>query len=290
MDWDLNPKTAHTTDFAEELLRRAKTLSDKTKKNVWQSYIKYKRYYDKKAKASPLKGKDYCFKLQPNADQQGSKIPFLDFRWIGPHLIQKILPNNYFNVRKLTTNKTQILNRIRLRKYNPGKPLEDNYQKAQWQIDDNKFFSQDDLYTLAWEAEFRGHLVDIPIIYTDPNAIVFDESHSQGRSNNIIPRSYFRDSSDGQKQATCPIADPFVVHSSNLESHVQNQDVEMATDIGYNEVSEQLSASSTETETAYEPIQQPPSRQSDDPSTIEINDPANEKFPQNESSRSRGGK
>ena len=49
-----------------------------------QSYIKYKRYYDKKAKASPLKEKDYYFILQPKADHQGSKIPFRDFRWIGP--------------------------------------------------------------------------------------------------------------------------------------------------------------------------------------------------------------
>ena len=48
-----------------------------------QSYIKYKRYYDKKAKASPLKEKDYCFILQPKADHQESKIPFRDFQWLG---------------------------------------------------------------------------------------------------------------------------------------------------------------------------------------------------------------
>ena len=45
-----NPNTAPTTDIAEELLRRTKILYDKTKKNVTQSYIKYKRYYDKKSK------------------------------------------------------------------------------------------------------------------------------------------------------------------------------------------------------------------------------------------------
>ena len=53
-----SPNIAPTTCFAEELLRRTKILYDKTKKNVMQSYIKYKRYYDKKAKASPLKEKD----------------------------------------------------------------------------------------------------------------------------------------------------------------------------------------------------------------------------------------
>ena len=67
----INPNAAPTTDFAEELLRRTKTLYDKTKKNVMQSYIKYKRYYDKKAKSSPLKEKDYCFIKQPKADNKG---------------------------------------------------------------------------------------------------------------------------------------------------------------------------------------------------------------------------
>ena len=48
-----NPNFAPNTDFAEELLRRPKILYDKTKKNVMQLYIKYKKYYDQKAKASP---------------------------------------------------------------------------------------------------------------------------------------------------------------------------------------------------------------------------------------------
>ena len=50
-----NSNFAPTTDFAEELLRRTKSLYDKTKRNVMHSYIKYKRYYDKKTKASLLK-------------------------------------------------------------------------------------------------------------------------------------------------------------------------------------------------------------------------------------------
>ena len=42
-------------------------------------------------------------------------------------LKEKVLTNNNYIVRKLNTNKTQILHRIRLRKYNPEKLLEDNY-------------------------------------------------------------------------------------------------------------------------------------------------------------------
>ena len=102
-------------------------------------------------------------------------MPFRDCGWIGPYLVEKILPKNTYIVPKLNTNKTQILHRIRLRNYKPETPPEDNYQEAQWQIGDNIVIrKKDDLYTIAWEAEFGGHLFDIPIIYTDPNAIDFD--------------------------------------------------------------------------------------------------------------------
>ena len=81
-----NPKIEITTDFAEEILRRQEILFDKTKENIMQSYLKYKAYYDKKAKANPLKVGDYCYILQPKADTQSTKIPFRDFQWEGPYV------------------------------------------------------------------------------------------------------------------------------------------------------------------------------------------------------------
>ena len=125
--------------------------------------------------------KDYCFILQPKADHQGSKRSFRDFHWIGPYLVETVPTDNKHIVRKLKTNKTQILHRIRLRKYNPEKPPDNNYQEAQWQIDDN----------IAWDVEFGGHLFELPILYTDPNAIVFDESYTQGPDIVPVPRSFF---------------------------------------------------------------------------------------------------
>ena len=284
-----NPNIAPTTVFAEELLHRTKILYDKTKKNVRQSYIKYKKYYDKKTKPSSLKEKEYCFILQPKADQC-SKIPFRNFRWIGPYLVEKVLPNNNYIVRKLNTNKTQILHRIRLTKYNPEKPPEDNYQEARWQIDDNIVVPQVDLYTIAWEAEFGEHLFDIPIIYTDPNAIDFDDSHTQGPDTVIVPRSYFHDSSNGQNRETCPISDPPVPQNLTPKSISQTQHIEITIDLTQNDNSKRTSDPSTDTETACEPMPHPPSRQSDTPPTLEINDPTAENIPQNDSSHSRGGK
>ena len=243
-----NPNITPTTDFAEELLCRTKILNEKTKKNVMQSYIKYKKYYDKKAKASPLKEKDYCFKFQPKVDHQGSKIPFRGFRWIGPYLVEKVLPNNNYIVRKLNTKKTQILHRIRLRKHNPEKPPEDNHQETQWQVDDNIVVPQDDLYTIAWEAEFGGHLFDIPIIYTDPNTIDFDDSHTQGPDTFIVPRSHFHDPSNGQSRETCPISDPTVPQNPNPKLNVQSKDIETTTDLTQNDNAKHIYESITDAE------------------------------------------
>ena len=44
--------------------------------------------------------------------------------------------------------------------------------------------------------------MDYPIKYTYPNATDFYESYLQGPDTVIVPRSYFQDSSDGQKRET----------------------------------------------------------------------------------------
>ena len=149
-----------TTEFAEELQQRTKVLIDKTKHNIMQSYLKYKEYYDRKAKAAPLSVQDFCFILQPKADIQGSKIPFREYRWIGPYRIEKVLPNDNYIVRRLNTNKTQILHRIRLKKFVPNTPLEDKYAKEKLQPDDEIIIPQDDLYTISWEADFDYHVFE----------------------------------------------------------------------------------------------------------------------------------
>ena len=81
-----NPTVIPTTDFAAEFQRRTQTLIDVTKKNIMQSYLKYKEYYD--PKASPLKQNVYCLILQPMADNQGPKYPFREFRCIGPYIVE----------------------------------------------------------------------------------------------------------------------------------------------------------------------------------------------------------
>ena len=193
--------------------------------------------------------------------------------------MEKVLPNNNFIVRKLNTNKTQILHRIRLRKYNPEKPPEDNHQETQWQIDDNIVVPQDDLYTIAWEAEFGGHLFDIPIRYTDPNAIDFDDSHTQGLDTVIVPRSYFHDSSNGQNRETCPISDPCVPQNPKSKLNGQRKDIETTTDLTQNDNAKHLYEPIADAAITCKPVTQPPSTQSDTSSTLDSNNPTAENIP-----------
>ena len=103
------------SQIAQDVLEQTEITFQDVRKNAMQACIKYKPHYDKTANASKLRHADYVFILQPKADHQGSKIPFTDFRWIGPYFIEKVLTKNNYLVRKTGTDKTQILHRMRLR-------------------------------------------------------------------------------------------------------------------------------------------------------------------------------
>ena len=153
----------------------------------------------KKTNASKLKQSDYVYILQPKADHQGSKIPFTDFRWIGPYVIEKVLPNKNYVVRKIGTNKTQILHRMRLRQFTPHQPIPDTpVTPRKWQPDPEVIIKHDDLYARAWEREY-----DKPIFDSDcdnlvsPNlpevAVRLGETADETRS---TPETIQEDSSD----------------------------------------------------------------------------------------------
>ena len=130
-----------------------------------QAYIKYKAYNDRKANTSKLKQADYVLILQSKADHQESKIPFTDFRWIGLYIIEKVLPNNNYLVRKIGTNKTQILHRMKLRQFTPRQSLSDiPVTQREWQPDPEVVITHDDLYARAWESEY-----DEPVFDSDYN-------------------------------------------------------------------------------------------------------------------------
>ena len=76
-----------TPQIAQDIFEQTEMIHQDVRKNAMQAYIKYKAYYDKKANASKLKEADYVYILQPKADHHGSKIPFTEFRWMGPYIV-----------------------------------------------------------------------------------------------------------------------------------------------------------------------------------------------------------
>ena len=100
-----------------------------------QSYIRFKKYYDQKPKATTLQEKDYYHILQPITDHQDSEKPFRNFKWIAPHVVEKTPPNENFIVCKDNNNKSQILHCIQLSKYKTDAPLGNRYTIEEMKID-----------------------------------------------------------------------------------------------------------------------------------------------------------
>ena len=150
-----------TSQIAQEVLEQTEMIHQDVRKNIMQAYIKYKAYYDKKADASKLKEADYVYIWQPKADHQGSKIPFTEFRWVGPYIIEKVLPKNNYLVHKSGTNRTQVLQRLRMRQFTPRQPPTDITVKLQeYKSDPEVSFNHDDLYARTWECDYEQPIFD----------------------------------------------------------------------------------------------------------------------------------
>ena len=150
-----------TSQIAQETLEQTKMIHQDVRKNTMYSYIENKAYCDKKANASKPKEADYVYILQPKADHQGTKIPFTEFRWIGAYIIEKVLRNNKYLVRKIGTNKTQVLHRMRMRQFTPRQPPADILVKPQeYKSDPEVSLNHDDLYARAWEYDYEQPFFD----------------------------------------------------------------------------------------------------------------------------------
>ena len=151
-----------TLQIAQEILEQTEMIHQDVRKNTIQAYIKYKAYYDKKTNASKLKEANYVYILQPKADHPGSKIPFTEFRWVGPYIIGKALPNKHYLVRKIGTDKTQVLHRMRMRHFTPRQPPADITVKPhEYKSDIEVSLNHDDLYARAWEYDFEQPIFDV---------------------------------------------------------------------------------------------------------------------------------
>ena len=85
------------------------TLFSQTKENLVNSFNKYREYYDRKAKAAPLKLHDYCMLLSPKLSTEHEKISNLECKWTALFRIEKVLTRSNYLIRRVNTNNTQIV-------------------------------------------------------------------------------------------------------------------------------------------------------------------------------------
>ena len=148
---------------AEDVLQQAELIFQDVRKSIMQAYNNDKAHYDRKEYDSKVKERAYMHVLQLKAGRRGSNISFTEFRWIGPQVVEKALPNNHYLVRKTGTHKTQILHLKRQRPFTPREPIRDVPTTSQnWKHDPEVIIKHDDLYARgwAWESEFKKHIFE----------------------------------------------------------------------------------------------------------------------------------
>ena len=96
-----------------------KELYKQQKQNLMDTYVRHKKYYDRKAQAHPLKIHSYCLLLNPKLDTQKQQMNKMQDKWLALYRVEKKLTNENYLVREVGTHHTQLVHRIRLRSYSP---------------------------------------------------------------------------------------------------------------------------------------------------------------------------
>ena len=72
-----------------------------------------------------------------------------------------MLPNNNYLVRKIGTDKTQVLHRMRMRQFTPRQPpAEIRVKPHEYKPDPEVTLNYDDLYARAWEYHYEQPFFD----------------------------------------------------------------------------------------------------------------------------------
>ena len=114
-----------------------------------------------KTNASKLKERVFVYVLQPRADHQRSKLPFIDFRWTGLCIIEETLPNSKYLVCKISTNKTQMPYRMSSCKFTCRQPIPDvQSTPREKKPSPDLNIHHDDLFSRAQEHESKKLIFD----------------------------------------------------------------------------------------------------------------------------------
>ena len=167
-----NPLKCETTEtYITRLVDQVNEKYRQVNDNIPQTYHRYKRYYDRKAQALPLKVNDFTFLPNPKLTTQSDKINFSDFKWESPFKVIKVLTNFNYIIRKVGTFRTQCVHRMRLRPFTPNAPIPDIEE------DSNRLFNDPD--AADDQALFNDQIPQYPHIEPAPEIVDHEEIDSQ---------------------------------------------------------------------------------------------------------------
>ena len=112
----------------QKIDKKLAKMNETAKQNIIKNYVRYKAYYDRRAKAEPLREHEFVFLLTPEIQNQSERTKFNMMKWVGLYRVQKVLSDNNYIIRLVNSNKTQCVHRIRLRKYEPHEQIVDEHQ------------------------------------------------------------------------------------------------------------------------------------------------------------------
>ena len=116
---------AVNSDFVNELQDAMMQMFGENKEKLTTAYLKYKKYYDQKASAKPIPEKSFCLLLNPKLLEQSIVIASQVQKWLPLYKVEKVLTDSNYIIRKVNTNYTQCVHRIRLKPIKPSETPED---------------------------------------------------------------------------------------------------------------------------------------------------------------------
>ena len=132
-----NPKKPLDIRFSRKVMDAVAVNSDfvnedaimqkfgENKEKLTTAYLKYKKYYDQKASAKPIPEKSFCLLLKPKLLEQSTVIASQVQKWLPLYKVEKVLTDSNYIIRKVNTNYTQCVHRIRLKPIKPRETPED---------------------------------------------------------------------------------------------------------------------------------------------------------------------
>ena len=137
-------------------------------------------------------------------------------------------------VRKIGTNKTQVLHRMRMRQFTPRQPPADITVKLQeYKSDPEVSLNHDDLYTRAWEYDYEQPIFDAekdkmapPSLQENPLQSDYSTEemrNTPGNTHECSPQTFPYTDGVSDVTDTCPHMEPDVETSSEqLENSPTN--------------------------------------------------------------------